>query len=416
MENQQMNLPEGWISVIMHKLGKTYSGLTGKTKIDFGEGKPYVPYINVFKNVRIDLEALEYVRIGDTEHQNQVLYGDLLFTTSSETIEEVGMTSVVLGEKEELYLNSFCFGFRLHNFDVLMPEYACYLFRTQEVRKSISLLGQGSTRFNLPKTKLLSGLVLNLPTLPEQQKIASILSKIDEAIAHTEALIAKYEQIKTGLMQDLLTRGITGKTANVVKSKLKGLYVNESFVHGKMSDITKVRQGFQIEISLRKKEEGLNRHKYITIQYLNNPAKYLEYIENPPLDVICTPDDILVTRTGNTGYIVTDVSGVYHNNFFRVNYDKKLITKDYLVTFLTWQPTQDVILELAGTTTIPDLNHKDFYSVPIFFPKSIEEQKEIVKIIAKASDSIKNHETELTKLLSLKSGLMQDLLSGRVRV
>lgn len=250
----------------------------------------------------------------------------------------------------------------------------------------------------------------------EQTTIANILSKTDQAIANTEALIAKYTRIKTGLMQDLLTNGIGNDEFELVPTDLKNIKAKSNFRITTLKTITKVRQGYQIAISARKKEEGENRFVYITVQYLNNPKKYLEYIENPPLEVISKYDDILFTRTGNTGQIVTDIVGVYHNNFFKVDFDKKLITKEYLLLFLQWKPVKDLILELAGTTTIPDLKHKDFYSIPIFFPKTLEEQNTITNSINKANEVVERYETELSKLQSLKTGLMQDLLSGKVRV
>jgi type I restriction enzyme, S subunit len=253
-------------------------------------------------------------------------------------------------------------------------------------------------------------------TVKEQSKIAEILSKVDNAISETEVIIRKYNRIKTGLMQDLLTKGINRDCKKFVQTDLKNLKVNSDFNITKLKSITKVRQGYQIEISLRKKEEGENRFVYITVQYLNNPIKYLEYIENPPLEVISKYDDILFTRTGNTGQIVTNIIGVYHNNFFKVDFDKELITKDYLLLFLGWKPVQDLILELAGTTTIPDLKHRDFYSIPIFFPKDLKEQNEITKIISSSDCVINDYTIELNKLKSIKTGLMQDLLSGKKRV
>ena len=84
--------------------------------------------------------------------------------------------------------------------------------------------------------------------------------------------------------------------------------------------------------------------------------------------------------------------------------------------FLGWKPVQDLILELAGTTTIPDLKHRDFYSIPIFFPKDLKEQNEITKIISSSENVIQDYTIELNKLKSIKTGLMQDLLSGKKRV
>src|SRR4051812_37657765 len=117
-----------WTKIIFGKLGNTYSGLSGKSGEDFGSGKPFLTYMNVFSNGKINPSQIGFVEVKKSEKQNQVKIGDLLFTTSSETIAEVGMTSVLLDEMGEVYLNSFCFGFRLHNFDLLLPEFVPFLF------------------------------------------------------------------------------------------------------------------------------------------------------------------------------------------------------------------------------------------------------------------------------------------------
>lgn len=415
---------EDWKKIKLGDLGKTFTGLSGKKKDDFGNGKPFIPYLNIFTNSRINPDFIELVSIIDGEIQNKVNYGDLFFTTSSETIEEVGMTSVLLDEIGEAYLNSFCFGFRLNDFNTLLPEFARFLFRSQRVRHQISLKGQGSTRYNLSKTELLNKLFLDIPSKPEQTRIAEILSTADEAIEQTEKLIAKYQRIKTGLMQDLLTRGID-EHGNI-RSKATHKFVGSNFRHNgvpsdwyndrNLKDIAKVNQGLQIAIKNRYKEEGPKRYVYITIQYLNNIGKNKEFVIPPSESVICKKEDIIFTRTGNTGQVISNVDGVFHNNFFKVSYDRNLILKDYLINYLNWQPIQDLIKDLSGTTTIPDLKHKDFYSIPIFFPKNLTEQGKILSILNNHNSFIDNQIANLSKLHSLKTGLMQDLLSGRVRV
>ncbi|WP_337225558.1 restriction endonuclease subunit S [Escherichia coli] len=193
-----------WEYTIFGNLGDTYTGLTGKTKEDFGAGKPYIPYINIFKNSRIDIQNLEYVQVNDDERQSVVKYGDIFFTTSSETPEEVGMSSVLLEEVSEVFLNSFCFGFRLNNFETLIPKYARYLFRSEHVRRQISTLGQGATRYNLSKRQLIK-LELKLPCVEEQQKIAAVLSAADAEIYTLEKKLACLRDEKKALMQQLLT-------------------------------------------------------------------------------------------------------------------------------------------------------------------------------------------------------------------
>ncbi|MDP1658757.1 MAG: restriction endonuclease subunit S [Methylotenera sp.] len=193
-----------WQKFTLSQLGDTYSGLSGKTKENFGIGKPYIPYINIFKNSRISIKEFEYVQIDVGERQNQVKYGDIFFTTSSETAKEVGMSAVLLDTVEELYLNSFCFGYRLKNFDLLIPEFAVHLFRGQELRKDLTVLAQGATRYNLSKTQFLK-LDVRLPSIKEQREVASILTTADREI---ESLKTKYQlliQEKKALMQQLLT-------------------------------------------------------------------------------------------------------------------------------------------------------------------------------------------------------------------
>lgn len=187
----------------LEDLGSTFTGLSGKSKVDFGKGKPYIPYMNIFINSHIDIQHLELVEIGKDETQNKVRYGDIFFTTSSETPDEVGMSSVLLNEVDELYLNSFCFGFRLNNFENLLPEYAQYLFRCDEIRKAISLLGQGATRYNLSKTQLMK-LTIKLPSLEEQREIAEILSTAEQEIETLQRKLECLKLEKGALMQRLL--------------------------------------------------------------------------------------------------------------------------------------------------------------------------------------------------------------------
>lgn len=193
-----------WRRVQLSDLGSTYAGLTGKTKDDFGRGKPYIPYMNIFKNSRIDIQRLEYVNVREDESQSKSKYGDIFFTTSSETPDEVGMSSVLLDEVEDLYLNSFCFGFRLNDFNILIPEYARYLLRSEHIRRQISMMGQGATRYNLSKKQLLK-LELDIPSSEEQQRIAIVLFTADQDISMFQDKLAALKNERKALMQQLLT-------------------------------------------------------------------------------------------------------------------------------------------------------------------------------------------------------------------
>ena len=193
-----------WKKVRLGNIGKTYNGLSGKSAEDFGEGKPYIPYKTIFDDSKIDINKLDYVRIEENEKQNKAKYGDIFFTTSSETPDEVGMSSVLLDHIDEVYLNSFCFGYRLNDFNVLHPEFAQYLFRSNGFRKKTLSLAQGSTRFNISKNEVMKIEVL-LPPIEEQKLIASILTNSDREIKLLQKQVELIKEQKKGLMQLLLT-------------------------------------------------------------------------------------------------------------------------------------------------------------------------------------------------------------------
>jgi type I restriction enzyme S subunit len=195
---------EEWEEIRLGDIGQTFNGLSGKSAKDFGEGKPFITYKNIFDNSRVDIEEVDYVEVSENENQNIAKYGDIFFTTSSETPDEVGMSSVLLDEVEELYLNSFCFGYRLYDFETLIPEYARFLFRGKTFRNKIFKLAQGSTRFNISKNEVMK-LNIKLPLLQEQKAIAQVLSTADKEIELLEEELEQLKLQKKGLMQLLLT-------------------------------------------------------------------------------------------------------------------------------------------------------------------------------------------------------------------
>ncbi len=191
-----------WKVVRLGEVGKMYNGLSGKKAADFGAGYPFITYKMVFDSGVIDMSKVSYVEIGPGEKQNKVREGDIFFTTSSETIDEVGMSSVLLKDADNLFLNSFCFGYRLNTPNLTTSQYLGYMLRGPQMRMRISSLGQGITRFNISKEKV-ADLQIAIPSLPEQRKIAALLSLIDERIIVEKEYATLLQKQKAYLLRQM---------------------------------------------------------------------------------------------------------------------------------------------------------------------------------------------------------------------
>ncbi|MEK4817185.1 restriction endonuclease subunit S [Macrococcus sp. FSL R5-0951] len=192
-----------WKSVKLKEIGDTFTGLSGKNKDDFGHGDAwYITYMNVFSNPISNFNDKEKIEIDFK--QNEVKYGDIFFTTSSETPNEVGMSSVWLGDDANIYLNSFCFGFRPKV--ELNPYFIAYLLRSKEVRMKISKLAQGISRYNISKTKMME-IEINIPDIKTQNEVGRILKELNEKKQITEKQIEKAKIIKKAFLQKLFPKG-----------------------------------------------------------------------------------------------------------------------------------------------------------------------------------------------------------------
>ncbi|WP_322875594.1 restriction endonuclease subunit S [Mycoplasmopsis felis] len=191
-----------WKEERLEEIGQTYTGLSGKTKKDFGHGNSrYITYLNIFNNPIANLKGLD--RIEEDCKQNSVKYGDIFVTTSSEIPEEVGITSIwPFKDKENIYLNSFCFGIRLNNINNYYINFLAYNLRNNELRKDIVLLAQGISRFNISNRRFMKLYIL-LPNISEQQKIGDFFSKIDSLLSLYQSKLNKLKQIKEALLQKM---------------------------------------------------------------------------------------------------------------------------------------------------------------------------------------------------------------------
>lgn len=192
-----------WESKKLNEIGQSFNGLVGKSKEDFGEGEAYITYKQIFDHRKINLNNINFVNISPNDTQNMVKKGDIFFTTSSETANEVAYCSVILDDFEfPLYLNSFCFGYRPNSAKIFNSAYASFYFRSNIFRNKIKHLAQGSTRFNISKIAFMNVLI-HLPMLEEQTKIANFLSTIDQKIDVVSEQLKQAKIWKKGLLQQM---------------------------------------------------------------------------------------------------------------------------------------------------------------------------------------------------------------------
>ena len=191
-------------------------------------------------------------------------------------------------------------------------------------------------------------------------------------------------------------------------------WIPEDWKISSFRQISKINQGLQIPISERYTEPVKDTYFYITNEFLKEDSEKKFYIKDPPKSVLCEETDILMTRTGNTGQIVTGVKGAFHNNFFKIKLSADNERK-FIYYFLVFQKTQYLILKLAGTSTIPDLNHGDFYKIKIPLPP-LPEQRAIADCLSTWDQAIQTLTQLITQKELRKKWLMQQLLTGKKRL
>ncbi|MFM2386360.1 MAG: hypothetical protein RL660_1117 [Bacteroidota bacterium] len=411
-------LPKHWEVKRLSELGNTYTGITGKTKIDFGKGEAYIPYKNIYNNIIVDVNQLDYVNIGKDEHHSVVVFGDLLFTASSETPNEVGMTSVFLDKRNKLYLNSFCFGFRLNNFLFLNPLFACFLFRSENVRNVISNLAQGSTRFNLPKSELLK-ISIGFPSLLEQQKIVEILLVWEKAIRVNEAITTDLQETKKNLTIKLLSGNarfnklINSKASIVDNDKLKQF----KWESKQLADVvTQIKNSVKVapeqayrQLGIRSHTKGIFYKEPVSGFYLGNKSVFHVEPDCFIVNIVFAWEHAIAKTTENEiGFIVSHRFPMYKPN-------PNMLDLDYLLYFFKSKKGKD-LLALAspgGAGRNKTLGQKEFLKLKIPIPP-LEEQRKIAAFLSNLDKEIELYQQKLEQLQIQKKGLMQQLLTGKV--
>ena len=401
-------LPQDWQANSLDNsilFSNTSSGLES-----FPGEKTYIPTAGVKEGKIVGNDGKITYEDRPSRANLEIESGDILFAKMADSVK---VLKGVKGENDEYVFST---GFiRTSTSSDVNAEYLKQVFLSERFNKKKDSIAIGSTQ---PAINLsdLSGLVVPVPPLQEQRKVASVLYTVDRVIEKTEKIINTSREVTTEIAQDIAISGIGHSEFEEVRLGPKKARVPVDWDVSTFGELSDVQQGLQIAKSKRYRENAENRFQYITVEYLNDPQDPSNnwYIEEPRETVICDEEDILMTRTGNTGEVITGVEGAFHNNFFKIQFDRDLLIRDYLVHYLESKVVQDVLISYAGTTTIPDLNHGEFFNIPVLIPP-ISEQKKISQIIGSMNEKIELEEKYLSHLNRLKRGLTQDLLSGTVR-
>ena len=317
--------------------------------------------------------------------------GDLIVASSGIKVNYVDKKmGFVTKEMLPLCMNTSTIRFKVIDKSQLNIRYFMYYLKSQNYKKQLSKLITGSAQLNYGPSHL-EKIVFPLCKIEKQEEIVLKLDLISKILEYNKIQISKYDELIKARFVEMF--GDPGSNEKEWKMNT-------------FRDICTVRQGLQIPISDRLKHYEDDCYEYITVQYLHG-GKDREYIKNPKSSVICTKNDILMTRTGNTGMVITGVEGVFHNNFFLIDFDRSRYDKDFLIQYLKLDIIQADILRRAGTSTIPDLNHGEFYKINVFLPP-IELQEQFSVFVQQVDKSKLAVQQSLEKTQLLFDSLMQE--------
>ena len=370
-----------WEQRKLGDIGETYTGLSGKTKEDFGHGDAkFVTYMNVFSNSIADSAMTESVEID--KKQNEVKYGDVFFTTSSETPDEVGMSSVWLENSENTYLNSFCFGYRPS--ENINPYYMAYMLRSENVRKSIIFLAQGISRYNISKNKMME-ISVPLPNLDEQQKIGDYFCNLDDLITLHQRKCDALQKFKRAMLQKMFPQD----GESVPEIRFAGF--TDAWEQRKLNEVVK-----SIDTGKSKFRSDSTNGEYAIL----GSTSIIGYDDCYDYD----GDFILTARVGaNAGslYRYAGKAKISDNTVF--------IQAEKNIEFVYYMLTKFDIKQLSFGTGQPLVKASELKNLELKMPNDIEEQQKIGAYFTQLDTLITLHQRKLETLQKMKKSLLQKM-------
>lgn len=390
----------------MGDVGQTFTGLSGKTKKDFGHGNAnYVTYLNVFNNTITDKTDLDQIEIDP--NQNSVSYGDVFFTTSSETPEEVGMSSVWLENTENIYLNSFCFGYRPR--EIFDSFFLAYLLRSPSLRKQFTLLAQGISRYNISKTKAME-IVIDIPTLNEQNYIGELFFNIDNLITRHQRKLEKMKELKKSYLSEMFP------AEGERKPKRRFAGFTDDWEQRKLGDVGSCQSG----IGFPENEQGGKKGTpFYKVSDMNNDGNELEmsvannYVTDEQLrsknwKPITELPAIIFAKVGAAIMLnrkrLCAFPFLLDNNLMAYKFDKSWETYFGKTLFEKIDLTS-----LVQVGALPSYNAVDVENIVISISKDKTEQQKIGALFKILDNLITLHQRKLEKLKNIKKAYLNEM-------
>lgn len=428
MEENQANIPEGWLLTSFGD--RDLFRIIGSGIKHFNGEKEYYSTSSIDGNRILLAEQLITYKNRPSRANMQPIENSVWFAKMKNTFKILKATN---REIEEVILST---GFSGIESIIVDCDYLMQILSSSKFNSQKNLLAEGSTQEAVNNTKI-KEIKFLLPENPtEQTQIATILTKVDEAITQTEQLIAKYTRIKTGLMQDLLTKGIDengnirSEETHEFKDSPLGRIPKEwewENLENLLDDLPNNMRSGPFGSSLTKSEWVEAGIPYLGIdnvfreRFVKNYKRFITPEKFRQLEKYAVrPKDVMITIMGTVGRscVVPDDVGdaisskhVWTMTFDKNKYISELIS--YQLNYSSW--ILKVFSEEAQGGIMSSINSKTLKNL-IFPQPSIKEQLRIWDIMKKQDTSLFLSEDTYFKLNSLKTGLMQDLLSGQVRV
>lgn len=338
--------------------------------------------------------------------------------------------SIILGRKGTIDRVHFANGrfwtidtaYYLSDFNDVVPKWLYYFLCSVDLRTLNEATGVPSL-----SRDLLYKISTPTPPLGEQSKIAEVLSTVDRLIEQTEALIAKQQRIKTGLMQDLLTRGIDqhGNLRSEQTHEFKDSPLGRIPVEWESASLAVFVPSAEYGTSTSLGESG---HPVLRMNnLLDGEAELsdLKFTDAPVPEHLWLRDgDVLFNRTnswehvGRTGIWRGQIErATFASYLVRLNPHADKLLPEMLNLWLNWERAQ-IAMRRQATPAVQqvNINPTNLRSIPAAFPKNLDEQTAITVRISSLREVFTAYREHLYKLKSIKAGLMQDLLTGDRRV